>query len=268
MPLRSLCLLLIALPLLATACGQPTVISGPIGKSRVEGPGSKAEQPGPALSSPATQRPYRIKGKTYYPIPSARGFTQTGLASWYGAKFHGRPTSNGEIYDMNALTAAHKTLPMNTHLLVTNLENGKETTIRVNDRGPFVRGRIIDLSYRAAQQLDLADQGVGRVRITALGETERYVQDGRDKRRFTATPDFEHGEFYVQVGSFTRAANARQLRQQFSDWGRRAVIREYDHGGRAFHRVQVVAGSDLSEARRQARVLREAGFQNAFVVAR
>lgn len=268
MPVRSLCLLLIILPLLAAACSQPTVISTPTGKTRVEAPPPEPGKRSPTVSRPATQRPYQIKGKTYYPIPSAHGFSETGIASWYGAKFHGRRTSNGEIYDMHAMTAAHKTLPMNTHLLVTNLENGKEITVRINDRGPFIRGRIIDLSYRGAQKLGMAEQGLARVQITALGQTERYVEDGRDKRRFTATPDFEHGEFYVQVGSFTQAANAQRLQQQLDDWGRRAVVQEYDHGGRAFHRVQVVAGDNLSEARRLARVLREAGFQDAFVVAR
>ncbi|MCI5132293.1 MAG: septal ring lytic transglycosylase RlpA family protein, partial [Candidatus Electrothrix sp. EH2] len=95
---------------------------------------------------PGTQRPYVIEGQTYYPIPSAQGYEETGLASWYGDPFHGRKTANGETYDMYGVTAAHKTLPMNTMLLVKNLRNGKTATVRINDRGPFVDGRIIDLS--------------------------------------------------------------------------------------------------------------------------
>ncbi|ADH86023.1 rare lipoprotein A [Desulfurivibrio alkaliphilus AHT 2] len=244
------------------ACGKPQVISSPTGKSRVEAPHDSPAR------IPPTQRPYQIQGTTYYPIPSAHGYSETGIASWYGRKFHGRRTSNGEIYDMHAMTAAHKTLPMDTHLLVENLENGREITVRINDRGPFVRGRIIDLSYRAAQKLGMAEQGLAQVRITALGATERYVEDGQLQQRFTATPDFEHGEFYVQVGAFTVAENATRLRDQLQEWGRTAVIREYDHGGRLFHRVQVAAGDTLSGALRLERVLIEAGYTDAFVVAR
>lgn len=266
-------LLLAAVALLAGACAKPVVISAPPGKTRVEAPPpapavETAKQVPRAARIPPTQRPYQIKGKTYYPIPSAHGFVETGIASWYGAKFHGRRTSNGEIYDMHAMTAAHKTLPMNTHLLVTNLENGKEITVRINDRGPFIRGRIIDLSYRAARELGMADQGLAQVRITALGEAVRYVEDGQSRERFAATPDFEHGEFYVQVGAFTQQENAQRLQQKLTEWGRSAVVREYDHGGRIFHRVQVAAGNTLSGAQRLERVMIEAGYTDAFVVAR
>ncbi|MDF1613587.1 septal ring lytic transglycosylase RlpA family protein [Desulfurivibrio dismutans] len=260
--LGALLLLLLAL----SACGKPPIISSPTGKSRVEAPPYSPAQP-PAGRIPPTQRPYQIQGITYYPIPSAHGYSETGIASWYGRKFHGRRTSNGEIYDMHAMTAAHKTLPMDTHLLVENLENGKEITVRINDRGPFVRGRIIDLSYRAAQELGMADQGLAQVRITALGATEHYLEDGRVRQRFAATPDFEHGEFYVQVGAFTVRENAVRLRDQLQEWGRTAVIREYDHGGRLFYRVQVAAGDTLSGAMRFERVMIEAGFTDAFVVA-
>ena len=254
-----------ALALLPTACArQPTVILTPTSKTRVEAPAPK--QP-PGARIPATQRPYQIKGKTYYPIPSAQGFTETGIASWYGAKFHGRRTSNGEIYDMNALTAAHKTLPMNTHLLVSNLENGREITVRINDRGPFVRGRIIDLSNRAARELGMADQGLAKVRITALGEAISYLEDGRSRERFAATPDFEHGEFYVQVGAFTQRDNAERLQKRLAEWGRAAIVLEYDHGGQRFYRVQVTAGNTLTGAQRIERVMVEAGFTDAFVVA-
>ena len=272
--------LLLALMLTLSACGKPTIISSPVGKTRVSppvveqapsqaAPPSVKPSPPPAGAKvPATQRPYKIKGKTYYPIPSAQGFKESGIASWYGGKFHGRRTSNGEVYDMNAMTAAHKTLPMNTHLLVTNLENGREVTVRVNDRGPFVRGRIIDLSRRAADELDISKQGLGRVEITALGEAVTYQEDGKTRTRFAPTPDFEYGEFFVQVGSFTNRENAERLRDQLNQWDRPSIVREYDHGGRIFHRVQVKAGNELSAARHLERVLVEAGFHDAFVVAR
>lgn len=258
---RLLAALLLALIMLS-ACGKPVIVATPDGKTRIE--------PAPPTGAriPATQRPYEIRGVSYYPIPSAQGFTETGIASWYGGKFHGRRTSNGEVYNMHAMTAAHKTLPMDTQLLVTHQESGREITVRINDRGPFIRGRIIDLSYRAAQELGIAEQGVAPVRITALGQTESYVENGRTRERFVATPDFEHGEFYVQVGAFTQAENAHRLRDQLQDGGRPAVVRQYDHGGRLFHRVQVTAGENLSGASRLERVMVEAGFDDAFVIAR
>ena len=110
-------------------------------------------------SRPRTQESYVINHKRYYPIPSAEGYSQKGIASWYGGKFHGRRTSSGEIYNKYTMTAAHKTLPMNTMLLVKNIENGKKTVVRINDRGPFVRGRIVDLSYKAAKELGIVKEG-------------------------------------------------------------------------------------------------------------
>ncbi|XOF32374.1 MAG: septal ring lytic transglycosylase RlpA family protein [Candidatus Electrothrix sp. YB6] len=119
---------------------------------------------------PATQRPYVIEGHTYYPIPSADGYREKGFASWYGPPFHGRKTANGEIYNMYSRTAAHKTLPMGTMLLVKNLKNGKSSVVRINDRGPFISGRIIDLSYSTALELGIVNNGTEHVQIVALGE--------------------------------------------------------------------------------------------------
>ena len=103
----------------------------------------------------ATMRPYTINGKTYYPTVVKVGDRDSGIASWYGPDFHGKRTSNGEIYDMHAMTAAHKTLPMNTMVRVTNIKNGKNIIVRINDRGPFVAGRVIDLSKTGAVKLDV-----------------------------------------------------------------------------------------------------------------
>ncbi len=238
-------------------------------------PGKRRVAPSPVGKVPVkekvsgTQRPYKINGRTYYPLPSAEGFVETGIASWYGKKFHGRMTSNGEIYDMHGRTAAHKTLPMHTRLLVKNLENGKEVVTRVNDRGPFVKGRIIDLSYTLAKDLGIDRQGTGRVRITALGEAVVSKQGGRTVQRFLPHQDFEHGEFYVQVGSFSNQENAEKLQDKLTGWGRQAVIQVFDQGDAVFYRVQVRAdGTTLSEAKRTERVLTKAGFSEAFVVAR
>ncbi|MCK4837579.1 MAG: septal ring lytic transglycosylase RlpA family protein, partial [Desulfobulbaceae bacterium] len=162
---------------------------------------------------PPTQRPYKIMGKSYYPIPSSQGFQETGLASWYGRDFHGRKTSNGETYNMHGTTAAHKTLPMNTFLLVKNLENGREMTVRVNDRGPFHKGRIIDMTQTGAEKLGFIGQGTAKVSITALGEAISSRRGGgQETKRFKEHPDFRRGEFYIQIGSFVDENNAKRLK--------------------------------------------------------
>jgi rare lipoprotein A len=217
---------------------------------------------------PATQRPYKIKGKIYYPIPSAYGFEEIGIASWYGKLFHGRKTSNGEIYDMYSLTAAHKTLPMGTYLLVENLKTNKQVTVKVNDRGPFVKGRIIDLTFTAAKDIGIIKNGTGKVKITALGEAVTYQQGKEKIKRFKTQQDFETGEFYVQIGAFGDINNARRLKKKMSDWGKKAIIKKYNHGDKIFHRVQVRAGSNLTAAKREERVLAGAGYPDAFVVAK
>jgi rare lipoprotein A len=116
-----------------------------------------------------TMRPYSVFGITYYPFIAKIGDDFDGIASWYGPDFHSKKTSNGEIYDMYDMTAAHKTLPMNTVVKVDNLENGKSIIVRINDRGPFVKGRIIDLSNKAAHQIDMVGRGTAKVKVTVLG---------------------------------------------------------------------------------------------------
>jgi rare lipoprotein A len=130
--------------------------------------------------------PYQIKGKWYYPQENFE-YSETGIASWYGTYFHGRSTANGETYDMNALTAAHKTLPMPSVVRVTNLENGRSLKLRVNDRGPFVDGRIIDVSRRASQLLGFHHQGVARVKVDILGDESRVLAQGGSDRSLKAT---------------------------------------------------------------------------------
>jgi len=120
-------------------------------------------------------QPYQIAGAWYYPREDY-GYDQSGIASWYGTKFHGRKTANGEIYDMNALTAAHKTLPMPSFVRVTNLENGRSLVLRVNDRGPFARSRIIDISRRGSQLLGFQRQGTARVRVQILADKSRALK--------------------------------------------------------------------------------------------
>ncbi|MBU1041425.1 MAG: septal ring lytic transglycosylase RlpA family protein [Proteobacteria bacterium] len=126
-------------------------------------------QKGPGFVDPKIQ-PYSIKGVTYWPIQSGLGYNEVGTASWYGIDFHGKKTATGEVYDMFGVSAAHKTLPLGTKVRVTNLENGREIELTVNDRGPFIDGRIIDLSYASARLLGMADNGVAKVRVEGVSD--------------------------------------------------------------------------------------------------
>ncbi len=218
-----------------------------------------------AKRRPRTQAPYVINNKRFFPIPSAKGFNQTGLASWYGKDFHGRKTSNGEVYNMYAMTAAHKTLPMNTVLLVKNIDNGKETVVRINDRGPFIRGRIIDLSYTAGKKLDLIGRGTAKVRITALAEGHL---NKKHQAQFSSYPNFASGEFYVQIGAFTKKINALKLQRRFTDAGHSMALQKYYVPRTTLFRVQVYAGKTLDSARRAETALHKHGYDGAFIIAR
>lgn len=121
-------------------------------------------------------QPYSVMGKTYWPVQSALGFRQEGFASWYGIDFHGKKTATGEIYDMFSISAAHKTLPLGTKVRVTNLDNGRELELTINDRGPFVDGRVIDLSYASARLLGMADNGLAHVRVVGIADNPVLAQ--------------------------------------------------------------------------------------------
>jgi rare lipoprotein A len=217
----------------------------------------------PTEYSHPTQRPYRINSKTYYPIPSSYGFEQTGIASWYGSYFHGRKTSNGETYNMYDMTAAHKTLPMNTVLLVKNLENNREIVVRVNDRGPFVRGRIIDLSLTAAKKLDVVSKGTARVSITAMGEAGKNQEEIIQLAR-----TFYKGDFYVQIGAFANSDNALRLQNRFLEAGHKTIVKKHRGSKSLYYRVQVQVGNTLEGALQARTILERRGYIDAFVVAR
>jgi rare lipoprotein A len=261
----SLTAVIILFTLLAACAPKVMHPEHPPAKQEMELPAKRVP---PGAIVPPTQRPYRINGKTYYPLPSAEGFSEAGIASWYGRDFHGKKTSNGETYDMFAMTAAHKTLPMNTFLLVKNLDNGKEISVRVNDRGPFVKGRIIDLSNTAAREIDMLGKGTARVRITALGEAVQYNTGSRSVERFLPHQDFEKGDFFVQIGSFTDIGNAERLKQKMLSMGKKAVMQTVLLEGETFYRIQVRGGNTLTAAKHMERVMGEAGYPDAFVVAR
>ncbi|MFP4560703.1 MAG: septal ring lytic transglycosylase RlpA family protein [Thiohalorhabdus sp.] len=158
--------------------------------------------------------PYEVDGDWYRPLGSAQGYQEEGLASWYGDQFHGRPTANGEEFDMHLPTAAHRTLPLPTMVRVTNLENGRSTQVRVNDRGPFVDtpDRIIDLSYAAAKRLGMDKQGVAQVRVEAIGESgEKGPESARNELKDGGN------RVYLQVGAFQEEGNAKRLKQRLRD---------------------------------------------------
>lgn len=235
-------IVLLALCLLAASCGSKQVSS------------SAPKQQKSGTYNKATQRPYTIKGQTYHPIPSADGFVEEGLASWYGHPFHGRKTSNGEVYDMNKMTAAHKILPMNTNVRVQDLTTGRSVDVRINDRGPFVRARVIDLSREAAKRLGILEKGTARVRVIALSDVPQY-KDG----------DMT-GRFYVQIGSFTVRQNADRLLAQIRSRYPGSRIQYAVVGGMSFWRVQAGTFSSLRAAERQRDVL-ESGYPQCFVIA-
>lgn len=164
--------------------------------------------------------------------PVLEGYVEEGNASWYGAPFNGRRASNGQIYDMYKLTAAHRTLPFETSVRVTNLNNGKSTVVRITDRGPFVEGRIIDLSLAAAREIDSVGPGVVPVRIEVL----------------TPGLDVTGGFFTVQVGAFRDPANAHRLRDRLSISYSPIFIQQYDSPEGQYYRVRVgkVSGEDAA----------------------
>ena len=163
-----------------------------------------------ASKGPRGTKPYTIRGKTYYPMLSAHGFRENGTASWYGPDFHGKLTANGERYNMHGMTAAHKLLPFGTQVKVTNKSNGRSIVVRINDRGPFVADRVIDLTRTGADRLGMLGPGTAPVLVESIG----------------AVPGLKDGDlmgrFYVQVGAFGVKNNAEKLVSRFSQQGQPA----------------------------------------------
>jgi rare lipoprotein A len=211
---------------------------------------------------------YTVAGKRYYPISSSTGFVQRGLASWYGGKFHGRLTSNGERYNMYGRTAAHKTLPFNTYVRVTNLRNGKKTLVRINDRGPFVQGRIIDLTYTSAHELAMVEDGVVPVKIEALGYARKKRKGGKWVQVYQKPASYLEGDFTIQVGAFAVRENAIRLHDSLRRKYSTASLMVFDQGDQKFYRVRVGRYSRLDQAEAGASRLQKQGFPNAFAVAR
>ena len=215
----------------------------------------------------ATMRSYTVRGRTYHPTYVKVGDTMKGIASWYGPNFHGKETSNGEQYNMHAMTAAHKTWPMDTMVRVRNLDNGRSAVVRINDRGPFVRGRVIDCSYAAGKKLGLDKTGTARVELTVLGFAGKVYHPTEAQRRDHApAPRVELSDFGVQVGAFRREEGARITQRRYQKiLGRpeRVIIRRFEVDGAPLYRVWVMGFGSADEARD---FIRDQGIPGAFLV--
>ena len=207
---------------------------------------------------------YSVYGKRYYTLKTSKGYRERGIASWYGTKFHGRRTSSGEDYDMYAMTAAHKTLPLPTYVRVTNLENQRTVVLRVNDRGPFHTNRIIDLSYAAAWKLGILSKGTGYVEVEAL--------DPRSPQPVTvakSTPSPSAGpvQLYLQTGSFSVRANAEQMKWQMqSVSGGPVNIEPVQIDGKTTYRVRVGPIANVTKADRLAQQIADLGLETPRIV--
>ena len=220
----------------------------------------------PKTKDGKTPKSYEVNGQRYYPLPDAEGFVQQGKASWYGKAFHGRPTASGEIYDMYRKSAAHKTIPLGTYVRVLNMSNGKEIVVKVNDRGPFVKGRIIDLSYAAAKEIDMVDSGVVDAKVIALGREVGQTESKEKSKLLVEYKDLSSGEFTIQVGAFQKKENAQKLVERLK------VIFDYvnittfsDEKRRTLYRVHVSKSGTLTRAGEIEKRLEDMGFDGAFV---
>lgn len=183
---------------------------------------------------------YVALGQRYVPMPEADGYSERGMASWYGKKFHGKRTSSGEKYNMYKMTAAHRTLPLPSYARVTNLENGESVVVRVNDRGPFLHNRLIDLSYAAAYKLDIIGEGTGRVKVESIDTGTSGAVAGAGSAPATGAPVEAHSgdaeRFYVQFGAFSQSANAQSLKQKLQQNG--IGFAHIQHGDDGYFRVR------------------------------
>ena len=200
--------------------------------------------------------PYTVLGKTYHVMVTEDGYNERGIASWYGEKFHGHKTSNGEVFDMYKVSAAHKSLPIPSFLRVTNLDNNRSLVVRVNDRGPFHGDRIVDLSYAAALKLGYADRGTARVQLEAIIPNGVVVDRAAANNNNTLSQQTlrvaSTGDKYIQVGAFADINSAREMSDKLRAMTNRPVfIRSLDSANSGvLHRVRIGPVNDTSEIRR------------------
>ncbi|MDD5051191.1 MAG: septal ring lytic transglycosylase RlpA family protein [Sulfuricurvum sp.] len=211
-----------------------------------------------------TMRPYTVMGKVYYPTVVSIGDRLTGRASWYGNDFHGKQTSSGESYDMYAMTAAHKTLPMNTVVRVTNMETNAKTVVRINDRGPFVETRIIDLSYSAANELGIVQKGSANVTLEVLGFEPNGSRSINIQNLAQGPKESIMSTFYVQIGSFERFEGASYTKQKYASFkGYNAIIKDTEYNGKRLFRVWLSGFKSEAEARD---FISQGYFRGSFII--
>ncbi len=280
-------LLLIPLLTLLSAC---VAISRPGGYYEDDGPDARppVDIVGIPDAVPKTEpraasgnNPYAVYGRTYTPLADAAGYREQGTASWYGKKFHGKRTSSGEPYDMYAMTAAHKTLPLPTYLHVRNLDNGRSVVVRVNDRGPFLHDRLIDLSYAAAAKLGILGNGTGRVEIEAIAPDDTATQTAKVKiyplqlvspamaaEEIPVAAPEPATKLYLQVGAFTQHDNALSLRDRLEREALRPIsIQTTGADAARVYRVRIGPLASAEEGDRLAERVAQLGIAGARVVA-
>ncbi len=222
---------------------------------------------------PYKATPYTVLGQSYTPMQDGRNYRETGLASWYGTKFHGQLTANGEDYDLYGMTAAHKTLPLPTYVRVTNLENDKSIIVRVNDRGPFYSDRIIDLSYAGAKKLGFAERGTAKVRVEGIDPVAWQQQNNpgylvkKNPPQEVYQPASAGQGLYLQVGAFASDAAAERLRMQLQGLVSSSVfVSPVQQNMQTLHRVRVGPLPNHDEAQRVINSLRSANLGTATLV--
>ena len=260
----------------------PSAGSGRGGYYKDDGPG---DNPPPNLRDVAdaevraepysryANRPYTVFGKTYVPVVNEEPFVQRGVSSWYGKKFHGQRTSSGELYDMYKMTAAHPTLPIPSYARVTNVSSGKQVVVRINDRGPFHAGRVIDVSFTAALKLGLLSKGSHEVEVERLLPNP-VINVAAQRRNAPQTAAAEPARpaaapsdaFYVQLGAYTRADKAEQARERLRSHAAVRGVLEVVKGG-SMHRLFSGPFASRDEARESMRELKALGL-NPMVVRR
>jgi len=247
-------------------------------------PGGDAHLPNGTGGINKTGNPYRIAGQWYTPLKTEGSYDETGIASWYGTKFHGQLTANGEVYDMHSLSAAHKTLPLPTLMRVTNLENGRSVIVRVNDRGPFVKDRLIDLSYAAANALGYTKQGTAHVRVqsleiapTATKETlamgAKFKAADHPNTIIVSSPETlslptttPSGKIFVQLGAFGSEDNADRLQSKLKPDFPAAHTITIHVAKKTLYRVRIGPFEDMVSIEQTVLSLQQQGFDKPMVI--
>jgi rare lipoprotein A len=219
------------------------------------------------LSRQGNRSPYTVRGIKYHIADISNGFEELGYASWYGLKFHGELTSNGEVYNMYAMSAAHKNLPIPSYVRVTNLDNNKQVIVRVNDRGPFHKGRVIDLSYAAATKLGYANKGTARVKVELIRQDMNTTTNTSVKDGLNVADKIAH---FIQVGAFASKSSAEnmlsQLKIEYETQD--AFVASAAVGGSVIHRVRIGPFYNENEAVSSLKKIRSNGFSGAQIIQR